>query len=136
MPKNIMQGFIQRGGGGAWNSPPPPSSHNFPPPEILKLSLVITVLSQVLNNNLVPDCVISNLRGSTIKICSGGACPQTPLVGTHAYTCVSVLSHTTIIMLLLCFPPPPQLKILYESLLCMCFALNMAGPFQFCFLWA
>ena len=35
-----------------------------PPPEILKLSLVINVLSQVLNNNLVPDCVRSNLRGS------------------------------------------------------------------------
>ena len=43
-----------RGGGGPGT----------PPPEIFKLSMVINVLSQVLNNNLVPDCVRSNLRGS------------------------------------------------------------------------
>ena len=30
-----------------------------------------------------------------------------PLVGTQAYVCVSVLSHTTIILLPSCFPPPP-----------------------------
>ena len=47
-----MQGFIQRGG---LEFPSP--SHNFPPPEILKSSMVIVVLSQVLNNNLVPDCI-------------------------------------------------------------------------------
>ena len=52
-----------RGGGGVgWNSPPPPPPP--PPPQILKLCMVIIVLSQVLNNNLVPDCVRSNLRGS------------------------------------------------------------------------
>ena len=34
-------------GGGGWNSPPP--SHNFSLPEILILSMVIDVLSQVLN---------------------------------------------------------------------------------------
>ena len=64
-------------GGGGWNSPP----------EILKLSMV---LSQVLNNNLVSDCIRSNLRGSKFKIFlgGGGACPQTPLVGMHAHTCM------------------------------------------------
>ena len=40
------------GGGGGVGIPPPP-------PKILKLSMVIIVLSQVLNNNLVPDCVRS-----------------------------------------------------------------------------
>ena len=90
-----VQGFIQ--GGGAGISPPP--SHNFPPPEILKLSMAINVLSQVLSNNLVPDC---NLRGSKFK-----ACPQTPLVGTRYY-------HPATTMF--CPPPPPKLKILYETL--------------------
>ena len=46
------------------------------------------------------------------------ACPQTPLVGTHTYACVSVLLHATIILLASCYypVPPPQLKILYETL--------------------
>ena len=30
---------------------------------------------------------------------------QTPLVGTHTYVCVSLLSHPTIILLTSCFPP-------------------------------
>ena len=85
------------------------------PTEILKLSIV---LSQVLSNNLVPDCVGSNPRGSKFKIFLGGACPQTPLVGTHTYACVSVLLRATIILLPPCFPTPPQLKILYETLMC------------------
>ena len=72
--------------------------------EILKLSIV---LSQVLSNRLVPDCVGSNLRGSKFKIFLGGACPQTPLVGTHTYACVSVLFRATIILLPPCFPTPP-----------------------------
>ena len=87
--------------GGGLDSPPAPIS--FPPlppptPEILKLSMVIIVLSQVLSNNLVPDC---NLRGSKFK-----ACPQTPLVGTRYY-------HPATTMFC---PPPPKLKILYETL--------------------
>ena len=45
----------------------------------------------------------------------GKACPKTPPVGTHTYTCVSVLSHATIILLPSCFTP--QLKILYETLI-------------------
>ena len=57
-------------GGGPWKFPPPS--------EILKLSMVI-VLSQVLNNNLVPDCVRSNLRGSKFKIFPGGGhAPRPP----------------------------------------------------------
>ena len=55
-------GFHTEGGG--LEFPPPP-------PEILKLSKVIIVLSQVLHNNLVPDCVRSNLRGSKFKIFLG-----------------------------------------------------------------
>ena len=40
--------------------------------------------------------------------------PQTPLVGTHAYVCMSVLSHATIILLPSC-SPLPHLKYLYET---------------------
>ena len=54
--------------GGGWNPPPPPL-------KILKLS---NVLSQVLNNNLVPDCVRSNLRGSTFKIFLGEHATRPP----------------------------------------------------------
>ena len=70
-------------GRGGWNFPNPL-------PETLKLSMVIIVLSQVLNNNLVPDC---NLRESKFKILPGGACPQTPLglVGMHAYHGIIIL---------------------------------------------
>ena len=42
--------------------------------------------------------------------------PQTPLVGTHAYACVSTLSHATIILLPSCTFSSPQIKILYETL--------------------
>ena len=76
---------LYRGGRGALEFLLPPS-HNFPPPEILKLSMVIIVLSQVLNKNLVPDCVRSNLRG--------GSCYY----------------HRATILF------PPQLKILHETL--------------------
>ena len=68
----------------------------------------------MLFEKFVPDCIRSNLRGSKFKIFLGGACPQTSLVGTHAYLRVSVLSDTTIILLPSCFSP--QLKILYETL--------------------
>jgi len=52
--------------------------------------MVINVLSQVLNNNLVPDYVRSNLRGSKFKFY------------VHYY-------HPATTMF------PPQLKILYET---------------------
>ena len=58
---------------GALEFPPLP-----PTQEILKLSMVIIVLSQVLNNNLVPDCVRSNLRGSKFKIFPEGHAPRPP----------------------------------------------------------
>ena len=50
---------------------------------------------------------------STFSYGGGEACPQTPLVGTHAYARMSVLLHATIILL----PSPQQLKILYETLI-------------------
>ena len=56
----------RKGGGGGGRAGIPS------PPEILKLSMVIIVLSQVLNNNLVSDCIRSNLRGSKFKIGGGG----------------------------------------------------------------
>ena len=43
--------------------------------------------------------------------------PPDPLVGTHAYVCVTMLSRATIILLPPCSPAPLQLKILYEPLL-------------------
>ena len=74
-----------------WNSPP----------EILKLSMVI-VLSQVLNSNLVPNCIRSNLRGSKFKIFLGGGGGGGG--GEGYYHPATILS-------------PPQFKILYETLL-------------------
>ena len=65
----------------------------------------IIVSSQVLNSNLAPDCVRSNLRGFKFKIFLGGM-PQIPLVGTYTYACVNMLSHATIILLPFCFSPP------------------------------
>ena len=53
--------------------------------------MVIIVLSQVFNNNLVPDCIRNNWRGS--KFLGGGACPQTPLINMQTYVCMSTLSH-------------------------------------------
>ena len=78
-----------------------------PPPEILKLSMVLKSVYMLLNISMchqnvvwkyVPDCVRSNLKGCKFKIFlgeGGGAC----------------VSHATIILL-----PSPQLKILYETL--------------------
>ena len=76
--------------------------------------MVIIVLSQVLNTNHVSDYVKSNLSGSKFKICLGEHAPT--LVGTHTYACVSVFSHATINLLPSSPPPPPELKILYETL--------------------
>ena len=111
---NGYQGFIQRGD---LEFPPPPL-----PPEIIKLSMVIIVLSQVLNNNLVPDCIRSNLRGSKFN--------RTPLVGTHGYTvhvCDRAFAryyHPATIL----FLPPPQLKILYETLILLPSSLFVYSP--------
>ena len=51
---HVQLGFIRGGGGGG--------GAGISPQEILKLSMVIIVLSQVLNNNLVPDYIRSNLN--------------------------------------------------------------------------
>ena len=72
---------------GGWNFPPPP-------PRNLEIEYV---LSQVLNNNLVPDCVRSNLRGSKFKFFWGDMLPYPP--NRHAHV---------IILLPSCFPPPTQ----------------------------
>ena len=95
---------------GGWNSTP---SHNFPYPEILKLSMVITLpIYMLLNISMCRQNVQkfsrirSNLRGQDFP---GRACPQTPLVK------VCMHSHTTYYPV---SPPPPnQLKIVYETLL-------------------
>ena len=99
------QGFIQIGGGGL----------EFPsPPEILKLSMVIIVLSQVLNNNLVPDCVRSNLRGSKFKIFLGGHAPRPP--SRHTHLCVCEHAFTTLLSSYNHPVSPLHLKILYETM--------------------
>ena len=85
-------------GGGAGTPPPQPQ---FPPPEVMELSMVIIVLSQVLNNNLVPDCIRSNLRGSKIQNFFSWKGREDP-PSRHAHLCA------TIIMLPSCFPAPTQ----------------------------
>ena len=114
------------------NISPPRASRSAPLPlpsqKSLKLGMVIIVVPSILviwfyNHVIghkyasskcylesVPDCIRSNLRGSKVKIFLKGACPQTPLVGTHIYMCMSVLSHTTVILLPSCSPPPPNSK--------------------------
>ena len=59
----VCQGFIQRGGA-HWDFPPQPE---FPPPEILKFSMVFG-----------QDCVRSNLRRSKNQKCSFGDMPPDP----------------------------------------------------------
>ena len=91
-----QHGSIQRG---PWNSRPSP----LPAQEILKLSMVIIVLSQVLNNNLVPDCVRSNLRGSKFR--RGGMSPDAPSRHSSWHVHEHAFAHNyhpdTIL-----FPPP------------------------------
>ena len=59
---------------------------------------------------LVVDLTSSKLHSGFIWVQAAhkiflGACPQTPLVGTHTCVCMRVLLHTTIILLPSCFPP-------------------------------
>ena len=98
LAETVMHGLIQSG-------------PEFPPQEILKLSIVIIVLSQVLNNHLVPDCVRSNLRGSKFKFFLGGMPLDPP--SRHTNLCVCERAFAT--LLSSCYlpvppPPPPQLK--------------------------
>ena len=90
------QGFIQRGG----------RDLEFPPQEILKLSMVIVVLSQVLSNNLIPDYVRSNLRGSKFKIFLGGGDMSPDPLSRHTCLCVLSVLFATIDLLPSCSPLP------------------------------
>ena len=96
-----------RGRGGVEEFPLPPS-------EILKLSMVIVVLSQVLNkvlSQIVSEAIWEDLN-------SGGACPRLPQPSTHTRSCMRECAfarcyHPATIL----FPSPSQLKILYETLM-------------------
>ena len=96
--------------GGGWNFlpqpqfPPPPP----PPPRNLELSMVTIVLSQVLNNNLVPDCVSSNLRGSKFNIFVGGMPPDPPK--RHARLRMRTLLSSRYTILYHPVPLPPNSK--------------------------
>ena len=101
-PSPLAEFYGGRGGGGHGISLPPRN---------LEIEYGYNVLSQVLNNNLVPDC---NLRGFKFKIFLGEHAPRPPSRHT---SCMSVLSRATIILLLPCSPPPPPpTQILYETL--------------------
>ena len=93
----------------------------FPHPRNLELIMLIIVLSHVLNNNLVPDCVRSNLRGFKFKIFRGGGgdIPPDPL---SRYACLYMgegakarYYDPTMILLSSC-SPPHKLKIMYKTL--------------------
>ena len=92
--------------------PPPPPSHNLPNPEILKLSMVIILAICMLLNvsmchqNVRKFCPRLHQKQSERYINSKffwrGACPQTPLVGMHAFrTLLSSCYHPV---------PPPNSK--------------------------
>ena len=88
----LVSGFHTGGAG----IPPPPQ-------KILKLS---NVLSQVLNNNLVPDCVRSNVRGSKFKIFLGKrSMPPDPL---SRHTRLHVRERAFTHRYHHVFPPPTQ----------------------------
>ena len=82
-------------GGEPWDFPPQPE---FPPPEILKFSMVFG-----------QDCVRSNLRRSKNQKFHLGTCPQIPLGCSHADTCVAVLTHASTTFTNTS-PPPPSKK--------------------------
>ena len=92
------QGFIQRRGG-PWNFPPPVTI--FPTPEILKLSMVTMYMLldiSMSHQNVRKFCPKLHQKQSERYINSnfswgGGACPQTPLVGMHAFRTLSYCYH-------------------------------------------
>ena len=111
-----MAGFHTEGGG--LEFPPQPQ---FPPPRNLEveyghycgtinISYLIYMLLDISMNyqKVCPRLRQKQSERFYIFLAGGGrgTCPQTPLVGTHAYMCVSVLSHATIILVLSCFLPP------------------------------
>ena len=99
------QGFIQSGGGaGIPPLPPPPPSHNFLCPKIFKLSMVIILAIYMLLNVCVIE-ILSQIASEAVrevykfKNFSGDMPPDPP--SRHA-----CISHTTIILLPSCPPPP------------------------------
>ena len=99
----LVRGYIQNGGRGGTGIPPPPRN--------LEIEYDYYCFVTGINNNLVPDSIRSNLRGSKFKIFlggwgGGGGMPSDPPSRhTRYYHPATVLSY------------PPQLKILYETLI-------------------
>ena len=99
-----MQGFIQSGGGGI-----PPPSRNLE----IEYGFVTGIKQQSclrLRQKQFERIQIQNFPGGR----GGGACPQTPLVGMHAHTCMRAFMryyHPASILFFF-----SQLKILYETL--------------------
>ena len=81
----------------------------------------------MLFGKFVPDCIRSNLRGSKFKIfLGGGGMPPDP-PSSHTLLRVREGAFTR------CYhpvspPPPPQLKILYETIVCI-YAYILCNPF-------
>ena len=120
LSKNLIKlspGFHTEGGGGGGGGGGlefPPPSHNFPPPppppqKILKLSMVIIisylhVTEHMCHQNVCKFCPRLRQKQSERYInskFSWGACPQTPLVGMHAFcTLLSSCYHPV--------SPPPN----------------------------
>ena len=89
--------------GGAGIPPPPPP----PPPRNLEIEYgyycFVTGIKQQSCSRLRQK---QSERIDLNSTFSWGAFPQIPVVGTHTYVCVSVLSRATIILLPPCFTPP------------------------------
>ena len=110
---HIFAGFHTETGGGGAGIPP---IHSFPYPEILKLSMVIILaIYMLLNVSMCHQNVLKfwpRLRQKQSKryiIFLGGACPQNPLVGMHAFHIH--FAHTIILLPSYSLPPlPPNSK--------------------------
>ena len=108
---HLSQGFIQRLGGPGISPPP-----NFPYPEILKLSMVIILAIYMLLNasmchqNVRKFCPRLHQKQSKRYIDSNFSWGEMPPDPPSRHACVS---HTTIILLLSCFPPTNSKSCMY-----------------------
>ena len=94
----VVSGFHTEGG--SWNPSPPP-------PRNLEIEYGYYCFVTGIKQQSCPR--LRQKQSERIDLnskFSSVACPQTPVVGTHTYVCVSVLSRTTIILLPPCFTPP------------------------------